>query len=254
MQCTPCGAINPHRLFSHHNRWIERTFLWKCIMYIKTPYLILYLLSEWMNWNFFGFFSLSLSFFVSSIAISTSIALLLLLLVCELCVLRSKYYFSLVFFTLLVMMFFGFLLLFSFPLRHNVDAHSSGRPSIGDRREKLWVHILSVHNLRFIFFFLEGGGGKMLFISPRLDSSVPSSRDKFSVSCAASFARKKRTTYTQQNPTRRFLCCFPFTPYPLLFLLLPLSDCWQSWNKQEKRAKPYFYFFSFISSISFLGC
>lgn len=31
-------------------------FLWKCIMYIKTPYLILYLLSEWMNWNFFGFF------------------------------------------------------------------------------------------------------------------------------------------------------------------------------------------------------
>lgn len=34
-------------------------FLWKCIMYIKTPYLILYLLSEWMNWNFFGFSSSS---------------------------------------------------------------------------------------------------------------------------------------------------------------------------------------------------
>lgn len=55
MKRAPCGAWNLHTLFSHHNPFVECTFLWKCIMYIKTPYLILYLLSEWMNWNFFWF-------------------------------------------------------------------------------------------------------------------------------------------------------------------------------------------------------
>lgn len=60
MKRAPCGARDAHRRFSHHNPFIECAFLWKCIMYIKTPYLIyIYWVKEgeWMNWNFFGFSS-----------------------------------------------------------------------------------------------------------------------------------------------------------------------------------------------------
>lgn len=63
---------------------------------------------------------------------------------------------------------------------------------------------------------------------------------------------KKKHTHNK-IPPEGSCAVFPFTPYPLLFLLLPLSDCWQSWNKQEKRAKPYFYFFSFHIIDFFLG-
>lgn len=86
----------------------------------------------------------------------------------------------------------------------------------------------------------------MLFISRTFFSLLvrsfscvrPSSRDKFSVFMRSSLEKKNKNRMLKSHQKVSLsLLCFPL--YPLLFLLLPLSDCWQSW----KHRKPSFILF-----------